>query len=279
MRSLLRFLSIAILCPVMCAPGKPVGKPGQSGPVNGGIKQLAPLPSLGTTDLHLVADDWSGTGNWSSRFGGYTATVTGSPTKIVSTQFPGRFEIGSLTTTAAFYLAAAAAHTVQTNDTITYEWIVKTPTAVTTTKAVGGYLSVGTTQIFNIGYINSVGGNMESAVYDNAAAIYLGSSVAGAWQMTGKHNLFTVVMDIAAPRYEVYINGASVFEDTTTSGGTLSPTNTNFGIGARYHGPSGTFQNAMDEGATILEVMRHREALSDSVVASRAAAFNALKGY
>lgn len=269
----------AIFAAILAVSGSAcVGKAGHGCRGGSPAAGLAVLPDVASTDLHLVADDWSGSGNWASRVGGYTATVTGSPAKSLAVQFPGRYEIGSLTTSAAFYLAANAAHTVQTNDTITYEWIVKTPTAVTTTKAVGGYVSVGATQIFNIGYVNSLAGNLESAVYNSAGSIYLGNTAAAAWQMTSRYNFYTVVMDIAAPRYEVYINGASVFEDTTTSG-TLSPTNTNFGIGARYHGPSGTFQNALDEGGTILEVVRHREAFSDSTVAARAAQFNTLKGY
>lgn len=277
MKNFLRFLSIAILCPVMCAPGKPVGKPGQSGPVNGGFKSLAPLESRGSTDLHLVADDYT-SGNWASRFGGYTATLTGAVTKQLTGQFPGRAELTGFTVSNAFKIAAAAAHTVQTNDTITYEWIVKTPTAFTASKAIGGYLSAGTTQIFNIGFYNSGTGNLESAVYNTAVAIYLGSTAGAAWNPTGKYNLFTLVMDIAAPRYEVYINGTSVFEDTSTTG-TLSPTNTDFGIGARWSVAASAFQSPWDEGGTIVEVMRHREALADATVSARAAAFNAAKGY
>lgn len=236
------------------------------------------MPALGTTDLHLVADDWSGSGNWASRVGGFTATVTGAPTRAATTQFPGRYEIGGFTDTAAFRLPANAAHTVQNSDTVTYEWIIKTPTAVTAAKAIGGYIAAGGAQYFNIGYINSVAGNIESAVYNSAVAIYLGGSFASVWQMTSKYNLFTLVIDTVSPRYEGYINGTSVFTDTTTTG-TMTPTNSDFGIGARWSTPGSAFQSAMTEGCTIMEVVRHREALSDATVAARAVAFNALKGY
>lgn len=240
---------------------------------------LQPLPDLATTDLHLVADDWSGSGNWASRVGGFTANVTGAPAKIVSTQFPGRFEIGSFTGTAAFRLPANAAHTIQNADAITYEWIVKTPTAVTLQKVPGGYVSAANTQIFNMAFVQNLSGNIESAVYNSAIAIYLGTAgVFGVWQMTAKHNLLTLVIDTASPRYEVYINGASVFTDTTTAG-TLVPTNTDFGVGGRWSAVAAAFLDPWDEGATIMEVVRHREALDDSTVASRAAAFNAAKGY
>lgn len=249
---------------------------GVASSVPGGMPVLA---ATGTSDLHLVADDWSGSGNWASRLGGYTATVTGAPTRSATTQFPGRYEIGGFTTTAAFRLPANAAHTVQTNDTITYEWIIKTPSSFSTLQTFGGYVSTGASQIFNIGYISSAGGNLESAVYNSAVAVYLGTAgIAGAWQMGAKYNLFSLVMDIAAPRYEVYINGASVFTDTTTAG-SLSPTNTDFGIGARWSAPAAGFQNPLSLGATVMEVMRHREAFSDATVAARAATFNTLKGY
>lgn len=249
---------------------------GVASSVPGGMPVLA---ATGTSDLHLVADDWSGSGNWASRLGGYTATVTGAPARSATTQFPGRYEIGGFTTTAAFRLPANAAHTVQTNDTITYEWIVKTPSAFTSLKTIGGYVSTGASQIFNMGYIMSAGGNLESAVYNSAIAVYLGTAaIAGAWQMGSKYNLFSLVMDVAAPRYEIYINGTSMYTDTTTSG-VLVPTNTDFGIGAR-HGPVvGAFGDAWNEGATIMEIMRHREAFSDATVAARAATFNTLKGY
>ncbi len=248
---------------------------GVASSVPGGMPVLA---ATGTSDLHLVADDWSGSGNWASRLGGYTATVTGAPARSATTQFPGRYEIGGFTTTAAFRLPANAAHTVQTNDTITYEWIVKTPSAFTSLKTIGGYQSAGNTQFFNMGYIMSAGGNMESIVYNSAITPYLGSTVSAVWQMGSKYNLFSLVMDIAAPRYEIYINGTSMYTDTTTSG-VLVPTNTDFGIGGRWSAPGGTHGNMWNEGATIMEIMRHREAFSDATVAARAATFNTLKGY
>lgn len=248
---------------------------GVASSVPGGMPTLAVTD---TTDLHLVADDWSGSGNWASRLGGYTATVTGAPTRSATTQFPGRYEIGGFTTTAAFRLPANAAHTVQTNDTITYEWIVKTPTAVAAAKTIGGYLSAGVTQVFNMGYVSTITGNMESILYNTAVSPYLGSVAGAAWQMTAKYNLFSLVMAIAAPRYEVYINGVSVLADTSTSG-VLSPTNTDFGIGARWSGASASFQNAWDSNGTIMEIMRHRTAFSAATVAARAATFNTLKGY
>lgn len=263
----------------MCAPGKSVGSPGQAGKCGGAAPgALAPLPDLGTTDLHLVADDWSGSGNWASRVGGFTANVTGSPSKIVSVQFPGRYEIGGITIANAFRLPANAAHTIQATGAVTYEWIVKSPTAYTASKTAAGYSSVGATQIFNAAYLTTAGGNMETAVYNSAVAIYLGGVVASAWQMSGKHNLFTLVVDTTTPRYEAYINGVSILTDTTVTG-TLSPTDTDFGIGARWSAGAAAFQNPWDEGGTILEVVRHREALDDSTVATRAAAFNAAKGY
>lgn len=271
---------INVLLSFLVAVGAGYGKPGYTGKV-AGAKLSTGLPvgtCSGTCDLQFVADDWSGSGNWSARVGGWTATVTGAPTKQATSQFPGRSEIAGCTTTNAFRIAANAAHTVQLTDSISYEWVIKTPSAVTTLKSVGGYIAAGTAQIFNPGYINSVGGNIESAVYNSAIAIYLGSTAASAWKMPLKYNIFHLVMDVAAPRYEVYVNGVSVFEDTSTSG-TMVPTNSDFGICARWNSPSATFQNAMTEGATTVEITRYRQAWSDADVAARAATFNAVKGY
>ena len=251
-----------------------IGGVGVSRSAGGG---LTPLPVTGTTDLHLVADDWSGSGNWASRYGGYTATVTGTPTKGSSAQFPGRSEVTGITTANYFKIAAAAAHTVQLTDTITYELIVKTPTTWTASATPFGYFSTGATQILNAAYLNNSSGDGESAVYDSlATSRYLGSTFVAGYQMSAKYNLITLVMDIAAPRWEFYINGVSIFTDTATTA-TLLPTNTPLGIGGRWNQNSGVMQ-APWEGA-IVEVMRHREAFSDATVAARAATFNTLKGY
>lgn len=272
------FVLVLLCTPAMCAPGKGVGVPGQSGKCGGAAPAvLAPLPDLGTTDLHLVADDWSGSGNWASRVGGFTATVAGTPTKGLTSQFPGRSEIAGLTSANYFTLASNAAHTIQLTDTITYEVIVKTPTTWTSAGTPFGYFSTGATQIFNAAYLNNASGDGESAVYDNlATSRYLGSVFAAGYQMSAKYNLVTLVMNVAAPRWEFYINGSTVFTDTTTTA-TMSPTNTPFGIGGRWNQNSVVMQ-APWEGS-IVEIVRHREALDDATVASRAAAFNAAKGY
>lgn len=272
-----------ILATLLLAVGAGYGKPGLTGKVAGGrvstTQTLAVQPCSGPCDLQFVADDWSGSGNWASRVGSWTATVTGTPTKQATTQFTARSEITGFTDTSAFRLAAKAAHTIQNSDAVSYEWIVKTPSAVTTTKALGGYVSTSNTQIFNMSFINSLGGNLESAVYNNAVGVFMGTAnTATAWQMPSRYNMFTVVVDTTAPRYEVYINGASVFESATTNG-TMTPTNTDFGIGARWNGGFSAFGSACDEGCTLVEFTRYRAAFVDGTVAVRAATFNTVKGY
>jgi len=235
---------------------------------------LAVLTNLGSADLHLVADDYT-SGNWASRLGGYTAVLTGSVTKQIS-GLPGRYELTGFTTANAFKIAANAAHTLQAADTITYEVIVKTPSSFTVLGTVMGYVDTTAINIFNGAYLMSAGGNGECAQYNTVGAFYLGNVIGAMWNMSGKYNLVTIVWDVAAPRREVYVNGTSVGLVNTVSG-TLSPQNTDLGIGARWSAAAAAFQNAWD--GKIVEIMRHRIAMDASTVAARCAAFNAVKGY
>lgn len=253
-----------------------VGKAGHGCRGGAPATALAVLPDVASTDLHLVADDYT-SGNWASRVGGYTATLTGTVTKGFTSQFPGRAELTGFTSSNYFVIASAAAHTIQSNETTTYELIVKTPATFVSVGTPWGYFSTGATQIFNAGYLNNSSGDGESAVYDSlATSRYLGSTFSAGYQMSAKYNLITLVMNVAAPRWEFYINGSTVFTDTTTTA-TLAPTTSALGIGGRWNNNSSAMQ-APWEGA-IVEVMRHREAFDDATVASRAAQFNALKGY
>lgn len=239
---------------------------------------LQPLPTLATTDLHLVADDWSGTGDWTSRSGGYTATVSGTPTKAATTQFPGRSEISGFASAVGFRLAGTTAHCIRAGDTITYEAIVKTPGTVSVVQSWVGWLTATATQIFNMNTLNNVNGSFESILYNTAIANYLGGTLgAGSYQMPSRYNLMTVVVDIATPRYEVYVNGVSLLTDTTVGAGSLANEAVIVGIGGLWRADF----SALDQvwTGTIMEIMRHREALDDATVASRAAAFNAAKGY
>lgn len=235
---------------------------------------LNPLTDAGTADLHLVADDYT-SGNWASRFGGYTAVLTGSVTKQIS-GLPGRYELTGFTTANAFKIAANAAHTLQAADTITYEFIVKTPVTFTASTAVSGYVDTTAVNIYNLAYLTNAGGNGEFAQYNTVGGVYLGGTVATSWNVADKYNLVTVVWDVAAPRREVYVNGTSVGLANTVSG-TLSPQNTDLGIGARWSAAASAFQNAWD--GKIVEIMRHRSAFNGATVTARAAQFNALKGY
>lgn len=239
---------------------------------------MQPLPTLGTTDLHLVADDWSGTGDWTSRAGGYTATVSGTPTKSATTQFPGRSEISGFGGAVGFRLAGSTAHCIRTGDTITYEAIVKTPATVPASMSWVGWRTATATQIFNMNLLNNVNGSFESILYDTAIANYLGGNLGiGSYQMPSLYNMVTVVVDIATPRYEVYVNGVSLLTDTTVGAGALANEAVIVGIGGQWRADFSTLDQVWT--GTIVEIMRHREALDDATVSARAAAFNVAKGY
>ncbi len=238
------------------------------------------LPCSGTCDLHFVADDWSGTGNWTSRdSNAWVGSVIGAPTHITATQFPARTAVSNWSNNSNFTITGAAAHTVQANDLLTYEFVF------------GNYPTPGSDTMFFGALINNV--TWSGLMFDagptffefnipksTANAFYLGADSAAAVLTYAKANLVTMTIDVAGEHVHLYENGTEV-SDTgfpiSASSGVLVPQNTDIAIGGRRFG--GATDLAVPAATELLEIVRYREVLSAGAIATRATQFNALKGY
>lgn len=229
---------------------------------------LAVLSNLPQTVWHLIGDNYT-SGNWTSSVGSDIATVVSSPTKVASTTFKGRSSI-SVAGGSGFHIADGS---VTGSTAVTYEIILDDYGSVNS-QFILGKTDASIVQISNILY-KSAATTRESALYNNAAAIYLGSAGFVVTNVDNKPVFYTIVIDVAAPSYKVYQNGVLVFTDTTTSGTLGTPGALRLGIGFRWN------QSVASSPFTgkFLEIAKHNIALDDATVASRCAQFNSLKGY
>jgi hypothetical protein len=225
---------------------------------------LTTLPPTLTTDLHFVADDWAGSGNWAARIGGWSAVVSGAPTKQACPQFPGRSEITGFLTTAYFKTATNTAHSLST--AMTFELVVKIP-AVNATYQMAFSMGNGVANGGSLFYLDNVNGLWVSPV-DSGGVARHNTTFAGA-AFTTKYALVTVVIQQGASSDILYLNGV---QRTTGTAGTFGSSALAFAIGADT-------SNNFPWGGTVLEVMRHRSALSATDIAARAALLTRLKGY
>jgi hypothetical protein len=241
---------------------------------------LDPLPCVAASGcyVHLVIDDWDGSGaTWTDRMAHTDGTKQGSPTRALTPNFMGRYA-ATVPTGACFTIAND--EITSTSTTRTYEILVDNWPA----GAPGGmYLAARTngtnSQLYNL-LFRSNATVVESAVYNAAIAVYLGSAGSAYTNTDSKAVAWTITMDMSAPRYTLYRNGTQVFQDTTASGTlTTAVTNQSLGLGCRWNQSAvqGGPQSFM--GGRILEFLRHDVELSAATVASRLTQFNALKGY
>ncbi len=250
---------------------------------NNNSRLLSALPCQGTCDLHFVADDWSGSGDWAARSGGWTAVKTGTPTRSLSATFTGRHYVSGWTASDYFKIAANAAHNATASgdgSQITYEFVIEDlPTVagftawygnIHTSAAYGGWFFYLTTST-----------RFDIEIGNTSADPYLGGLSAAAAYTAGKPHLVTETVDIAAHTLKVYINGSLLTSGalpyTAAGNGTFTPGSCDIAIGGRWNcnGP-----NLGDSGAIkIIEIVRHRSVLDATTIASRARSFVALKGY
>jgi hypothetical protein len=121
---------------------------------------------------------------------------------------------------------------------------------------------------------------VESAVYNAAVAVYLGTGGAAYTNTDNKAVAWTITMDMSAPRYTVYRNGTQIAQDTTASGTlTTAVTNQALGLGCRWNQSAVQGGPNSFMGGRILEFVRHNVELNSTQVANRLTQFNALKGY
>lgn len=214
-----------------------------------------------TADLHLVADDWAGSGDLVSRVNGWAAVPGGSPV-VEADILPGRSAADcSGASDRRFIIAPNATNTIDGDQTL--EVIVKLP-------ATGS------------GWIIETSGNY--AVSAGAMAVWMDNSsgriytvsknAAGTnlWALNdttdhhGQTVMIHVVNDVTAGFGRLFVNGVQVGADQAFSGSVSGAQSYRFLWGATQG----------NVGAKLVEVWRARQVLTAANIASRALLFNAV---
>lgn len=280
---------LALAAALLISGGAQKGTPGHNGrgSVSNGLTPLGCDAST-TCDLNLVADDYSGSGGWTSRDANrWTATLHGALSVTASAQFGGRNGITGWSTSNYFSLAANSAHTIHSTDKFTYEIVMLNIASPGGGGARGTFLGGLTTTPNEAGYNfrHWPGGSDEYYITMASADNYYLGGAAAAGQPISTLNrgyLITITMDPGTPLFSVFVNGAKytggAFPDSSTSG-SLTPVDCVFGIGLDLRDTSNTQGFALGSASSYAQLVRHRSILSDSTIAARAAQFNSLKGY
>lgn len=227
---------------------------------------LSVLPEIASTDLHFVADDYSGSGNWTSRdSNAWTATVHGSLTRQATSQFVGRKELTGFSALNYFTLASNSAHSA--NGDLTYELVLLIPTPPANYQFIVSsgtiYTDPGAVQIYhNINTSQKLCGVTNSTGASNP------NSAIGAGNTT-KYVLLTFTNTQGTNKMIGYENGSATGNTATL--GTYASNSLILSIG--------TLAGLYPFQGSIVEIVRHQSALDATTVAARAAQFNALKGY
>ncbi len=231
---------------------------------------LAPLPEIGSTDAHWVADDWAGSGNWVDRVNAYALVPAGTPVKATTTQFAGRSDI-AFGNGPRFLSAANAAHSLHGD--ITIEAIVFMPT--TPASSLNAIYDAGTSG--TVGSINLFAFYTGGVLYTEVDAGktpsgYLTAANANCDGWRGHYALITYVIDTLAGFAYFYLNGSLV--TSAALSGAPASASIAVSVGADV---AGSGSRAVD--AKIVEIVRHQVAMSAGTITARAVQFNALKGY
>ncbi len=227
---------------------------------------LTPMPCAGTCNLHFVADDWSGSGNWTSRDSNAWVGVFGaSMTKQSSSQFTGRYEIDQTAATGSRFIVANNSSSVvagsQTLELIIRgtasadAWIIETSDNYAA--------SAGATMVL----LDAVTGFVYARVM-NAAATTLWTTN-NSTNLHSKNAIVHLVTDTGASKGRLYVNGVQAGGDISFTGSVSGAQSYRFLMGASQG----------NKGAYFLEATRYASALTTAQVAARSWQFNALKGY
>lgn len=217
---------------------------------------LPPMPELGTTDLHLVAEDWAPGSNWASRVGGFTAALNGSLSKQEESGIE-RAGILGFGTSNYFSLAANAAHEFTTSSRFTYEFVIKAGAA-------GGNLLGRYATPYGGGYdLSAFAAGITAGVYGDGGAFYYAVTTGASALTAGAYYLVTIVLDGPGDAFTTYVNG--VQDSTDPSTGFAGVTNTS--AVAFFLGNSNGNNQGFD--GSIVEVLRHRTALNSTTIRDR----------
>jgi hypothetical protein len=244
------------------------GMSGQKSPTG-----LVILPRLGTTDLHLVADDWSGSGNWTDRSAaGNHAVIVNTPTRASSAAFLGRYAI-TCPSTAGFH-APGDVLTAATKRT--YEILISNWGTGTSQEVLSRQDAASPTQRYQVLFKNSTTA-FGSALFNSANTLYLGGSNSGL-SLSSRAVIIHITIDMTITTMRIYANGVVTFTDTTVSGTLATPGALDLGIGGIWNQGTSTLTTTPFNGS-FLEILRHAEVMDATTIAMRSAQFNALKGY
>lgn len=212
------------------------------------------MPELASTDLHLVAEDWVPGSDWVSRVGGFTALLQGTLSKL-SLGAIERNEVSGFGTSNYFRIPADSAHEATSSLQVTYEFLIRTTT-------VGGVL---------LGrYCSPYGGGFDIAqyssgilwgIYNTAGTDFYRLSL-GVLTLGNDYALVTLVLDSTNDTITGYFNGVA---DGGGSGHTSTLVN---GAAADFFLGNSNGNDQPFAGG-IIEVLRHREALTAAQVSSR----------
>jgi hypothetical protein len=213
------------------------------------------MSELGTTDLHLVAEDWTPGSDWVSRVGGFTASLNGALTKQVEGGIE-RDGVTGFSSSNYFSLAANAAHEFTTSSRLTYEFVIRGGAA-------GGNLFGRYAAPFAGSYdISAFSASAALGIYNDDGTAFYAVAVGATALVDDSYYLVTVVLDGAADQFKVYINGAEDASETSAL-----PSITNGSPGPFLIGNS--YGNDQPFDGSIVEVVRHRAALNATEVRDR----------
>ena len=224
------------------------------------VAELIPLPlpimsELGTTDLHLVAEDRTPGSNWVSRVGGFTATLNGSLTKQTEAGIA-RDGVTGFGTSNYFSLAANAAHEFTESSSLTYEFVIRMGAA-------GGVLFGRYAAPYAGSYdISAYSASAGLGIYNDDGSAFYAVAVGYTALVNNSYYLVTVVLDGVGDQFAVYINGTLDVSETS-----ILPSITNGSPGPFFIGNS--YGNDQPFDGSIVEVVRHRAALNATEVRDR----------
>jgi hypothetical protein len=238
---------------------------------------LSPLSCSGTCDLNMSADDWSGSGNWASGAGGFTAAYNGTVTRAVSPTFHSRRYVTGWSSSNYFLLPADTAH--DPGNDMTYEFVLDN---LPSTGLVTWYGNITNGNDGGQWFFTQSSNRFELGIANLAAGYYLGGLTAAEARVPDKPILITVTIKYSAsPALSLFVNGteltSGVFPDTSTSG-TLNTESCAIAIGGRWS-CNGNSLGSPDSSIRVMQIVRHREILSGATISARAAQFARLKGY
>lgn len=236
---------------------------------------LAVLPESYSCDRHYVADDWSGSGNWSERISSITAVKVSSPVKS-SSGFSGRSKISN---GGWFREPNASANVLGTSGKMTWVYIWDPGDLNSSGGFHMGYDATvygkSNVEIYNYGYVRDTGFRLRK---DDNSGDYMAAEDGNATH-PNVPVIIAVTADLTVPRIRTYILGGLLAEDTTTSGAYAVHTSAPWGLlGIAYSDAGGYVSTGANQ--FLYEAIRYPGVeLTPAQIADICAEFNALKGY